>query len=333
MSQVKKIAINGFGRIGRAALKIALEKKNLKVVAINDLTDNKTLAHLLANDSVYGNYHKAIKYNDHELIINNQRIQVFAEKDPKKLPWKKLGVDVVLECTGIFRTSVLAKPHLKAGAKKVIISAPPKSDDIKNIVLGVNFNDYNPKTDKIISCASCTTNCMAPLAKVLHEKFGIIKGLANTIHSYTADQRLVDGPHRDLRRARSAALNIVPTTTGSAIAVTKVIPELAGRLDAVAYRVPTPCASVVELVVETKKKVSIEKINNAFKSASKKDLLGILATDDNELVSTDYIGNPYSSTVDLKLTNVIGDNLVKVVAWYDNEWGYSNRLVELASKV
>ena len=333
MSQVKKIAINGFGRIGRAALKIALEKKNLKVVAINDLTDNKTLAHLLANDSVYGNYHKAIKYNEHELVINKQRIRVFAEKDPKKLPWKKLGVDVVLECTGIFRTSELAKLHLKAGAKKVIISAPPKSADIKNIVLGVNFNNYNPKIDKIISCASCTTNCMAPVAKVLHEKFGIVKGLANTIHSYTADQKLVDGPHKDLRRARSAALNIVPTTTGSAIAVTKVIPELADRLDAVAYRVPTPCASVVELVVETKKTVTVDKINNAFKSASKKDLLGILATDDNELVSSDYIGNPYSSTVDLKLTNVIGGNLIKVVAWYDNEWGYSNRLVELAGKI
>jgi len=333
MSKIKNIAINGFGRIGRAALKIALEKKNLKVVAINDLADNKTLAHLLANDSVYGNYQKLIKYNDYELIINNQRIKTFDEQDPKKLPWKKLGIDVVLECTGIFRTSELVKAHLKAGAQKVIISAPPKSDDIKNIVLGVNFNDYNSSTDHIISCASCTTNCLAPVVKVLHQKFNIIKGLANTIHSYTSDQNLVDGPHKDLRRARSAALNIVPTTTGSALAVTKVIPELVGRLDAVAYRVPTPCVSIIELVAELKQPVTIEKINNAFKNASKKDLLGILTTNDNELVSSDFIGNPYSAIVDLKLTNVIGNSLVKIVAWYDNEWGYSNRLVELAGKI
>ncbi|HOZ36957.1 MAG TPA: type I glyceraldehyde-3-phosphate dehydrogenase [bacterium] len=331
---MKKLAINGFGRIGRAALKVALAQKNIKVVAINDLTDNKTLAHLLKYDTVYGEYDKKITYTDQELIIDKQKILSFAEKDPSKLPWKKLGVDVVLECTGIFRDPASAGLHLQAGAKRVIISAPPKNDDeVKNIVLGVNFNDYNPKTDKIISNASCTTNCMAPVAKVLHDKFGIIRAMANTIHSYTADQNLVDGPHKDLRRARSAAENIVPTSTGSAIAVAKVIPALAGKLTSVAYRVPTPCVSLIEFVAELSQPATVEQINTAFVSAAKKELLDILMVTNEELVSSDFIGNPYSAIVDLKLTESLGGNLIKVVAWYDNEWGYSNRLVELTEMI
>ncbi len=329
-----KIAINGFGRIGRAAFKIALEQKNIKVVAINDLTDNKTLAHLLKYDTVYGEYNKNITYTDKELVVDKQKILSFAEKDPNQLPWKKLGVDVVLECTGIFRDPVSAGLHLKAGAKRVIISAPPKSDDeVKNIVLGVNFKDYNPKTDKIISNASCTTNCMAPVAKVLHDKFGIVKAMANTIHSYTADQNLVDGPHKDLRRARTAGQNIIPTSTGSAIAVAKVIPALQGKMTSVAYRVPTACVSLIEFVAELGKPATAEQINNAFISAAKKELLDILMVTSDELVSSDFIGNPYSAIVDMKLTESLGGNLVKVVAWYDNEWGYSNRLVELAGLV
>ncbi|NMB48489.1 type I glyceraldehyde-3-phosphate dehydrogenase [Candidatus Kuenenbacteria bacterium] len=331
---MKKIAINGFGRIGRAAFKVALFQKNLKVVAINDLTDNKTLAHLLKYDTVYGEYDKKITYSDEELIVDKQKILSFTQKAPSKLPWKELGVDVVLECTGIFRDPASAGLHLQAGAKRVIISAPPKSDDeVKNIVLGVNFDDYHPKTDKIISNASCTTNCMAPVAKVLHDKFGIVKAMANTIHSYTADQNLVDGPHKDLRRARSAAENIIPTSTGSAIAVAKVIPALAGKLTSVAYRVPTPCVSMIEFVAEINKPATIEQVNNAFISAAKKELLDILMVTNDELVSSDFIGNPYSAIVDLKLTESLGGNLVKVVAWYDNEWGYANRLVELAGLV
>lgn len=330
---MKNIAINGFGRIGRAALKIALTKKNLKVVAINDLTDTSTLAHLLKYDSIYGRYGKNVSCSADYLSVDNNKIVAMAEKNPAVLPWKKLCVDVVLECTGVFRDKISATEHLKAGAKKVIISAPPKDEETKNIVLGVNERDYNRKKDHIISCASCTTNCLAPVVKILHQNFTVKKGLANTIHSYTADQNLIDGPHKDLRRSRAATLSIVPTSTGSAIAVTAVIPELKGKLDAIAYRVPTPCASVVEFVAEVGKNITAEEINAVFLKASRRELKGILAVSSEEMVSVDFIGDPHSAIIDLKLTKVIDGNLIKVVAWYDNEWGYSNRLVELAGKI
>jgi len=328
------IAINGFGRIGRAAFKAILEKKlPFKIVAINDLTDTATLAHLLKYDSAYGRYDQSISYTTDSLVVAGEKYKVLAEKDPAQLPWRELEVDIVLECTGRFRTQELARLHLEAGAKKVILSAPAKSEGIKTIVLGVNQEKVK-KTDRIISNASCTTNCLAPVTEIVRQNFGIKKALMTTIHSYTADQNLVDGPHKDLRRARAAAVNIVPTTTGAAIATTKVIPSLTGDFDGMAVRVPTPVGSLVDAVYLTKKKVEEKKLNQAFKKAARSARWrGILTVSEEPLVSSDIVGNPASAIVDLALTKVMGDNFAKVVAWYDNEWGYANRLVELVEYV
>lgn len=326
-----KIAINGFGRIGRQVFKILLDKyPNLEILAINDLTDTKTLAHLLNYDSVYGMYTKRAKGKDDKILINGYEFKVFTEKDPANLPWKELGVDIVLECTGLFTEIEGAKKHLEAGAKKVIISAPSKSKEVPTFVLGVNEEKYNPEKDHIISNASCTTNCLAPVVKVLHENYEIERGFMSTVHSYTNDQRILDLPHSDLRRARAAALSIIPTTTGAAKTVGKVIPELEGKLDGIAFRIPTPTVSIVDFICKVKKPPhSPEEVNFIFKKASKeKRFEGILGIEDAELVSCDYKGNPFSSIVDAHLTMVI-DDLVKVVAWYDNEWGYSTRLADI----
>lgn len=327
-----RVAINGFGRIGRATLKIILERNDMEVVAINDLTDAVTLAHLLKYDTAYGTYRRAVRVEGNNLIIDEKIFPVYSEPDPKKLPWKNLNVDVVLECTGRF-TDGKALAHIEAGAKKIILSAPAKDEgEIKTYLRGVNENDYQGEV--IISNASCTTNCLAPVAKVIHEKFGIAKALMTTTHSYTADQNLQDGPHRDLRRARAAGQNIVPTTTGAAISVTKVIPELAGRFDGLSFRVPTIVVSVTDFTFLLKKKTTVEELNAVLEEASREvRYAGVLAVTKELLVSSDFIGNPYSSIVDLTLTKVVDGDLVKVIAWYDNEWGYSNRLVELATMV
>ena len=324
-----KVAINGFGRIGRATFKVLLNNSNVEVVAINDLVGPEMLAHLLQYDSVYGKYNKKVSADKKEVIIDGKKYPVYAVKNPAELPWKTLEVDVVLECTGIFRTAEKAGEHLKAGAKKVIISAPAKDKITKTIVLGVNENKIK-KTDKIISMASCTTNCLAPITDCLQKNIGIKKAIMTTVHGYTADQSLVDGPHKDPRRARAAAINIVPTTTGAAIATTETIPELEGKFDGMAMRVPVPCGSIVDAVYLMNKKVSEQKINEALRKYSGGKLKGILTVTKEPLVSTDIIGNPSSAIVDLNLTKVVDGDLVKVVAWYDNEWGYSNRLAEMA---
>lgn len=327
-----RIAINGFGRIGRAAMKIILERNDMEVVAINDLTDAVTLAHLLKHDTAYGTYQRAVRVDGTTLFIDEKPYPVYGEPDPKKLPWKDLQVDVVLECTGRF-TDGKAMAHVEAGAKKIILSAPAKDEgEIKTYLRGVNERDYQGEV--IVSNASCTTNCLAPVAKVIHEKFGIAKALMTTTHSYTADQNLQDAPHRDLRRARAAAQNIVPTTTGAAISVTKVIPELAGMFDGLSFRVPTIVVSVTDFTFLLKKKTTIEELNAVLEAASREpQYAGVLAVTNEPLVSSDFIGNPYSGIVDLSLTKVVDGDLVKVIAWYDNEWGYSNRLVELATIV
>jgi len=327
-----KIAINGFGRIGRPTFRRILDNHpNLEVVAINDLTDTKTLAHLLKYDSIYGIYKRPVKFTEKSLLVNGEEVLIFAETDPSKLPWKKLGVDVVLECTGRFTDYEGAKKHLGAGAKKVIISAP--GDGTPSFILGVNEEKYDSEKDDVVDMSSCTTNCLAPVAKVLNDNFGIVKGFMSTIHSYTNDQRILDLAHKDLRRARAAALNIIPTTTGAAKAIGKVISELKGKLDGIAFRVPTPTVSVLDLICEVKKKTTAEEVNYTFKKASqKKELNGILGIEDALLVSSDYIGNSYSAIVDAPSTMVI-ENLVKVVAWYDNEWGYACRLAEFAEFV
>lgn len=328
------IAINGFGRIGRQAFKVAFTKKNVQVVAINDLTDTRTLAHLLRYDTAYGKYEKKISFDEKNIIVNGEKYPVFSEKDPSKLPWKKLKVDVVLECTGRFRDSQTAGMHVKAGAKKVIISAPAKGTDVPTYVRGINCDRINIEKAKVINNASCTTNCIAPVMAVLDETFGIEKAMMSTVHGYTADQNLQDGPHGDLRRARAAAENIVPTSTGAAKAVGEVIETLQGAFDGVAFRVPVPTCSLSDITVVLKKDVTKEQVNTALITASKTSRFkGILTTTEEELVSADYVGNTYSSIVDLKMTNVVGGNLVKVVAWYDNEVGYANRLVELAGMV
>jgi glyceraldehyde 3-phosphate dehydrogenase len=325
------IAVNGFGRIGRAAFKIAAEREDINIVAINDLTDINTLAHLLRYDTMYGRYHKDVEVKDGMLMVNKKKIPVYSERDPGKLPWKKHQVDVVLECTGIFRTQELAKPHLEqAGAKAVLISAPAKSDGVGTFVFGVNAHEVNKNA--LVSNASCTTNCIAPIMSVLEGKFGVAKAAMTTIHSYTSDQRLVDAPHKDLRRARAAAQNIIPTTTGAAIATTKTIPELKGKFDGMAVRVPTATVSLTDITAVLKKDVTKEQVNEAFVQAAQSPILRqILAVTDEPMVSSDFIGSSYSAIVDLQLTNVIDGNLVKVIAWYDNEWGYSNRLVEMAA--
>jgi len=329
-----KIAINGFGRIGRPTLrKILNEHPNLEVVAINDLTDTKTLAHLLKYDSVYGIYDKSVKATEDGLDIEGKKIKVLAEKDPQKLPWKEMQVDIVLECTGIFCDLDGTKKHLTAGAKKVIISAPPKSPEIPMFLLGVNDEKYDPKKDDVVSMASCTTNCLAPIAKVLNDNFKIVQGFMTTCHSYTNDQRILDLAHKDLRRTRAAALNIIPTTTGAAKAIGKVLPELDGKLDGIAFRVPTPTVSITDLVCQVEKKTTAEEVNYALKKASEaKNFKGILGVEDALLVSSDYIGNSFSSIVDSSLT-MAKDNLVKVVAWYDNEWGYACRYAEFAEYI
>jgi len=319
-----KIAINGFGRIGRPVFRAILDNHpGLQVIAINDLTDSKTLNHLLKYDSIYGRYGKTI----------GSEVKMLQEKDPLNLPWKKLGVDVVLECSGVFTEAEGAEKHLQAGAKKVVISAPSKSDEIPTFVLGVNEQNYDAKKDNVISMASCTTNCLAPVVKVLNDDFGIVKGFMTTIHSYTNDQRILDLPHKDLRRARAAALNLIPTSTGAAKAIGNVIPELKGKLDGIAIRVPTPTVSTLDLICELKKNVSIEEVNAAFKKAAKSSKLnGILAVEEEPLVSSDYRGDTHSAIVDLPLT-MAKDNLVKIVAWYDNEWGYACRLADFAEFV
>jgi len=322
-----KVGINGFGRIGRNVFRAGLKDKEIDFVAVNDITDAKTLAHLLKYDSVHGILPKVTVQNDN-ILAEERKVRVLSERDPSNLPWKDLGVEVVIESTGIFRDREGASKHLTAGAKKVVISAPAKGEDI-TIVMGVNEDKYIPKEHHVISNASCTTNCLAPAAKVLNDVFGIEKGTMTTIHSYTADQRLMDLPHKDLRRARAAALSMIPTTTGAAKAVSLVIPELKGKLNGMAIRVPTPNVSVVDLAVLLKKKVSVEEINQAFKEASQGDLKGILDYTEEPLVSKDFNDNAYSSIIDGLSTMVIDNNLVKIIAWYDNEWGYSCRIIDL----
>ena len=324
-----KIAINGFGRIGRCVLKIITDKKlDLEVVAINDLTDGETLMHLFKYDSAYGRFKGDVSLNKDEMIVQGKKIKLFSEKDPEDLPWKDLGVDVVLECTGVFTDKDGASKHIKAGAKKVIISAPAKSDDIPSYILGVNADEY--KGEEIIDMGSCTTNCLAPLVRIIENEFGINKGFMTTIHSYTNDQRVLDFPHKDLRRARTAGTNIIPTTTGAAKAIGKVIPSVSGKLDGIAVRVPTPVVSLVDLVCEIKKETTIEEINNLFKKNSDKgEFKGILFAEENPLVSSDFIGNTFSSIFDLEFTRV-NKNMIKLLSWYDNEWGYSSRLAEMA---
>ena len=323
------IGINGFGRIGRMVFRAALNNPEVRVVAINDLTDPETIAYLTLNDSVHGHLEADIKAGENGIIVNGQTIPVTAVKDPAQLRWKEFGVDIVAECTGLFRDRENAAKHLEAGARKVIISAPAKSPDA-TIVMGVNDNTYNPREHHIISNASCTTNCLAPVAKVLHERFGIKNGLMTTIHSYTGDQRLLDFPHKDLRRARAAALSMIPTTTGAAKAVALVLPELAGKLNGLAIRVPTPNVSIVDFVANLDKTgLTPPDINQALKEASENELNGILGYTDQPLVSSDLNGCPLSSIVDSLTTDVV-DNMVKVLSWYDNETGYSHRMVDLA---
>lgn len=329
----KRIAINGFGRIGRAAFRIALTKKDVDVVAINDLTDSTTLAHLLKYDTAQKRIENRVSSNKNGIVVDGITYPVFAQKDPTLLPWKDLKVDVVLECTGIFRTFEDAQKHMQAGAKKVIISAPSKGENVEAVVLGVNDEKIKPSTN-VYDLASCTTNCIAPVMKVMSDNFTIEKALMTTVHAYTADQNLVDGPHSDLRRARAAAQNIVPTSTGAAIAVTKAIPKLKGKFDGFAIRVPVIDGSLSDITIKIKENVTIEKINELFVKMSKdKKFKGILTTTTDKIVSTDIIGNSYSSIVDLSLTNVMDNNLVKIVAWYDNEWGFSNRMIELCERL
>ena len=325
-----KVAINGFGRIGRNALKILLERHDVQVVGINDITDAKTLAHLLKHDSSYGTYDKKVSSTEKSIIINTREIPVFAEKDPAKLPWGKLDVDVVIESTGFFTKPEDARAHIKAGAKKVVISAPAKGEGAKTVVLGVNEEIVDEKDD-ILSNASCTTNCIAPIMKVLEDEFGIEKAMMTTVHSYTGSQRILDAPAKDLREARSAAENIVPTTTGASKAAAKTIPSLEGKFNGLSVRVPTPVVSLSDITAIINRDTTKEELTNLFKKAAKEPYYeGILGVTEEELVSSDFIGDPHSCIVDLPLIDVVGGNMIKIVAWYDNEWGYSNRLVELA---
>ncbi|MEK6582577.1 MAG: type I glyceraldehyde-3-phosphate dehydrogenase [Nitrospirota bacterium] len=323
-----KVAINGFGRIGRIFLRQSMGYKDFEVVAINDLTDSKTLAHLLKYDSVHGIFNADVKATDNGITVNGKEIKILAVKDPEKLSWKDLGVDVVLESTGLFTDKASASKHLTAGAKWVIISAPAKDPDV-TVCMGVNEETLDPSKHKIISNASCTTNCLAPVAKVLHQEFGIVRGLMTTIHSYTNDQRILDLPHKDLRRARAAAVNMIPTTTGAAKAVGLVLPDLKGKLDGMAIRVPTPNVSVVDLVAELKKDTSAEEVNAAFKKAAEGKMKGILQYTEEPVVSIDFNGNAHSSIVDATVTKVLEGRMVKVISWYDNETGYSSRVRDL----
>ncbi|NEW09525.1 type I glyceraldehyde-3-phosphate dehydrogenase [Paenibacillus sp. SYP-B3998] len=323
-----KVGINGFGRIGRNVFRAALNNSEVQIVAVNDLTDVKTLAHLLKYDTTHGKLDATVEAGEGELIVNGRSIKVFAERDPGNLPWASVGAEIVIESTGIFTAKEKASLHLKGGAKKVIISAPASDEDI-TIVLGVNEDKYDPAAHTIISNASCTTNCLAPFAKVINDSFGIVKGMMTTVHSYTNDQSVLDVPHKDLRRARAAAENIIPSSTGAAKAIGLVLPELKGKLNGMAMRVPTPNVSVTDLVVELKVNVTVDEVNAALKSASEGPLKGILNYTEDALVSSDFNGDPASSTIDALSTMVVGDNMLKVVSWYDNEWGYSNRVVDL----
>ncbi|WP_026461122.1 type I glyceraldehyde-3-phosphate dehydrogenase [Schaalia suimastitidis] len=327
-----RVGINGFGRIGRNFFRAALEQgADIEIVAVNDLTDTKTLAHLLKYDSILGRFTGEVSYDDESIIVNGKAIKVLAQRNPADLPWGELGVDVVVESTGFFTDGEKAKAHIDGGAKKVVISAPAKNVD-GTFVMGVNEGDYNNDTMHIVSNASCTTNCLAPLAKVLHEEFGIVRGIMTTIHSYTGDQRVLDAPHGDLRRARAAALNMIPTKTGAAQAVALVLPELKGKFDGLAVRVPTPTGSLTDLTFQAEREVSVDAVKAAVKKAAEGELKGILAYTEDPIVSTDIVGDPHSSVFDANETKVIGD-LVKVLSWYDNEWGYSNRLVELTAYI
>ncbi|MBN1525111.1 MAG: type I glyceraldehyde-3-phosphate dehydrogenase [Spirochaetales bacterium] len=327
-----KIAINGFGRIGRNVFKIAYERDDIEIVAVNDLTDNKTLAHLLKYDSIYGRFPYSVSSDDEHIIVDGKKIKAYAIKDPKQLPWKELGVDVAIESTGVFRAREQVLWHIEAGAKKAILTVPAKDKVDRTIVLGVNDSELKD-SDLIVSNASCTTNCLAPIAKVLNDNFGIIEGLMTTVHAYTNDQQVHDFPHSDLRRARAAALNIIPTSTGAAKAIGEVIPELAGKLNGIALRVPTPTGSVVDLTVKLEKDPSVEEINNAMKEAAKGQMEGVLKYTEDPIVSMDIVKDSHSSIFDAKLTMKIGKGMVKVVSWYDNEWGYSTRVVDLMEKL
>jgi glyceraldehyde 3-phosphate dehydrogenase len=330
---VTKIGINGFGRIGRNAFKIAFERSDLEVVAINDLTDTKTLAYLLKHDSNYGTYHQDVSFDDENIIVNGKKVKVLAEKDPAALPWGALEVEVVIESTGRFTEKETAELHIKAGAKRVIISGPTKSDGVDTIVLGANEDKIASATE-VISNASCTTNSLGMVMAILDAEFGVQKSLLTTVHSYTASQALQDAPSKDLREGRNAAENIVPTTTGAAIAVTKTLPQLVGKFDGLSIRVPTPVVSISDVTVLLGRDTTVEEINNVFKKAAGEPFYqGILGVSEEPLVSRDYIGNSYSGTVDLLLTKLVGGNLAKIMVWYDNEWGYSNRLVELVADV
>ena len=325
-----KVAINGFGRIGRNALKILLERHDVQVVAINDITDAKTLAHLLKHDSSYGTYDKRVSATENAIVVNTREIPVYAEKDPASLPWGKLGVDVVIESTGFFTNPEAARAHIQAGAKRVVISAPAKGEGAKTVVIGVN-EDTITEEDVIISNASCTTNCIAPIMKVLEDEFGIDKAMMTTVHSYTGSQRILDAPAKDLREARSAAENIVPTTTGASKAAALTIPSLQGRFNGLSVRVPTPVVSLSDITVIIKRETTKEELTELFKKAAAEPYYeGIIGVTEEELVSSDFIGDPHSCIVDLPLIDVVGGNMIKIVAWYDNEWGYSNRLVEIA---
>jgi glyceraldehyde 3-phosphate dehydrogenase len=326
-----RVGINGFGRVGRQALKAMLERhpKTLEVVAVNDLFDVETNAHLFKHDSNYGTFKGSVDVKKGGLVINGKPVKNFAFRDPAEIPWSKAGVDIVVESTGLFRTGPKASAHIKAGAKKVIISAPGKEVDA-TVVMGVNHKSYRPKKHHIVSNASCTTNCLAPPALVVHKAFGIQKALMTTVHAYTTGQRILDTAHKDLRRARAAALNIIPTTTGAAKAVALVVPELAGRFDGYALRVPTSTVSVVDFVALLAKKTDTKALRTALKKAARTSLKGVMACEEEGLVSSDFKGNPYSSIIDMEFTQVLGGNMAKVVAWYDNEWGYSCRLADLA---
>ncbi|MGC9518500.1 MAG: type I glyceraldehyde-3-phosphate dehydrogenase [Desulfuromonadaceae bacterium] len=327
-----KVAINGFGRIGRNVLRIAMQSAEFEVVAINDLSDAGTLAHLFKYDSVHGIYPGNVENSDNSISVDGRNIRIYSEKDPANLPWKAEGVEVVLEATGIFRTREGAAKHLEAGASRVIISAPGKNSDT-TVVKGVNFAEYDPAKHQIISNASCTTNCLAPAARILHEKLGIRRGSMTTIHSYTNDQKILDLPHKDLRRSRAAAMSMIPTTTGATNAVALVIPELKGRLTGMAVRVPTPNVSMIDFVVETEKDASVDAVNAMMQEAANGELLGVLEYCDKPLVSRDFNGNPASCIFDALSTTVLQDRMVKVLLWYDNEWGYSARIVDLLNLV
>jgi len=323
-----KVAINGFGRIGRQVFRIMTERGGFDIVAVNDLTDAKTLAHLLKYDSVHGKFSGTVEAKEKSIVVNGKEVEILSVKNPAELPWKAKGVDVVIESTGVFRNREKVALHLQAGAKKVILTVPPKDEIDNMIVLGVN-NDALKPTDEVISNASCTTNCLAPMVKVLNDSFGVVEGLMTTVHGYTNDQKVLDMVHSDLRRSRSAAINIIPTTTGAAKAVGKVIPELKGKLNGMALRVPVPCGSVTDFVAVLKKKATVEEVNAAFKKAAGGALKGILEYTDDPVVSSDIVHNTHSCIFDSLSTMIMGDTMVKVIGWYDNEWGYSNRVVDL----